>query len=117
MALGAEEEKAELVKGGSEAKKASGLPELTGLAVSRRKGEGPWGEFTEVRGPPGAWSKAPGGSSKMLGKTGKVRCAGRRALVGSHSVRLGNGGTQSKTGSKERDRGSGETAGLRRGVK
>lgn len=69
MALGAEEEEAELVKGGPEAKKGSGLPQRTGLAVSRRKGEGPRRELTEVRGLPGAGSKAPGGRSKMLGKT------------------------------------------------
>lgn len=55
------------MKGGPEAKK-----DKTG-SVSRRKGERPWGEFTEVRERPGVWSKALGGSSKILRKEWEMR--------------------------------------------
>lgn len=58
--------------GGPEAKKASRSPELTGLAVSRKGVGGAWGKFTEVREPPGAWSKAPGedGESEVCWEEG-----------------------------------------------
>lgn len=66
-------------EGGPEAKKASGLPELTGKAPFPEVREiGPWGEFMEVEESAGVWSKALARGSKMLGKAGKTGCAGRR---------------------------------------
>lgn len=43
----------------------------------------------KVGEPPGVWSKAPGGGSKMLGKAGKTVCWEERAVAESRSIRLG----------------------------